>query len=272
MSKYIENIFLKWQSLSEQMLLEQRSFMKYYILTILLLISSLHADYEYVDHYTDISNLKIDNYGFGCYLDKIFTDKIDRSQVNYILEIGSRDCVDALRLCQYYRSHVWAFECNPAAIPNCIDNIGNNPNVTLVPYAAWNENGTIPFYPIITNIYNNIGASSCYKGQKGSSHEFIPQSEITVDAIRVDDYLKSNNINRIDLVCIDAQGATYNIIEGMGDFLKDIKYIICEVSNRPIYDGEKLLPDIKSLMEQNGFALVVSPDPSSEWGDALFVK
>src|SRR5690349_4844090 len=52
-------------------------------------------------------------YGQGDYLHPNFLKFIDKNQVHFILEIGSRDAIDALDLSQFYQSHVCAFECNP---------------------------------------------------------------------------------------------------------------------------------------------------------------
>ena len=42
-----------------------------------------------------------------------FLDKIDKSKVHTIFELGSRDLIDAIKLdCNFNDSKVYAFECN----------------------------------------------------------------------------------------------------------------------------------------------------------------
>src|SRR5690606_23441638 len=105
-----------------------------------------------------------------------------------IFEIGSRDAKDALELSQFYKCHVFAFECNPDAIERCKTNIGLNPNVTLVPMGVWDTSGEIAFYRVIDG---NIGASSFFpfspkaKNYADILKEGLVQEKIVVPTIRL---------------------------------------------------------------------------------------
>jgi hypothetical protein len=100
------------------------------IVSALLLIFSCEA--KNYKPYTQQNKLIVDKYGFGCYLDSIFIDKIDPNEIDTIVEIGSRDCVDAIRLANFYKTKVIAFECNPEAVAICKKNIFGNPNIELL--------------------------------------------------------------------------------------------------------------------------------------------
>ncbi len=208
-------------------------------------------------------------YGIGSYLSHHFLQRIPQENIHCILEIGSRDAVDAAELSDYYKTHVFCFECNPEGIALCQQTLKNNPNVTLIPKAVWNENGMISFYPIIN--CGNIGASSCYKISSNGSHVGINQKKIEVEAIRLDHWLEQNGIEKVNLLCIDAQGATLPILQGLGDKINNVDYIITEVIYKRIYEGEQLYPDIKEYLTSKGFT-VFFDDPTVEWNDVLFIR
>lgn len=222
-------------------------------------------------HYNHNPNLIRDKYGYGCYLDPCFTGKIDHSKIDVIVEIGSRDCIDAINLANFYQTNVISFECNPEAIAICKKNILGNPNIELVEKAVWNSSGTIPFYPT-TN--ENLGASACFKFTNGPGrdvHPGINQTEITVTAIRMDEWLDERKMEKIDLLCMDTQGATLRILQSFGEKIRNVKYILTEGCIQLLYDGEDLIPEIISYLESKGFSLSAKSE-NYYFGDYLFVN
>jgi hypothetical protein len=114
---------------------------------VLMVAGGLFADYPQYLKPDAAEESRIENMDSGGgYLDEFYTSIIRRnSDVKSVLEIGSRDAKDALRLSEYYKCHVYAFECNPHTLELCQNNIDKNPNVTLVPYAVWDKTGSIDF-------------------------------------------------------------------------------------------------------------------------------
>jgi FkbM family methyltransferase len=221
------------------------------------------------DELKRINELKAD----GSYLDEYYTAKIKKSNVHSVLEIGSRDAEDAVKLSEFYKSHVYAFECNPSALSDCRKSIDKNPNVTLIPKAAWHESGEISFYPIrqIPGYWYNPGASSCFKVSKTGYHGCYAQDEVKVEAVRLDNWLEKAGITQIDLLCIDAQGATMNIFKGMGKYLNGVKYIITEIEHNTIYEGETLRDEVNSFLEKNGFKMYLGK-VNRFFGDYLYIR
>lgn len=251
-----------------------------YLLTSLMTTGVLIASHLYAEwpHYVKLStnernriaNINND----GAYLDDYYTSILKRNRdIKSVLEIGSRDGKDALKLSEYYQCHVFAFECNPLALPECLNNIAKNPNVTLVPYAAWDTTRVIDFFPIIETqgIDYNPGASSCFPVSKNGHHKNYVQTKTQVQALRLDEWLSYSNISQVDLVCIDAQGATMNILKGFGTHLAGVKYIIVELAHKTIYDGETLKDAIDQFLESNGFRMYVGK-MNRFFGDYLYVR
>ncbi len=213
-------------------------------------------------------------YGTGDYLQ--YASFIDPNEIHLILEIGSRDAIDAVRLGYYYKCPVYAFECNPEALKLCAHNAKNYPYVTLVPFACWNEKKMIPFYPVVQShggsLPVNIGGSSLLVARKdGADAHHIQGQPIMVQAVRVDEWMDENKIKDVDLICMDCQGATLQVLKGMGDRIKKIKYIITEVYLAPSFEGEALYPEIRMWLEQQGFELAREPGGGA-FCDLLFVN
>lgn len=210
----------------------------------------------------------------GAYLDEFYTTVINRnSDVQSVLEIGSGDARDALKLSEYYKCHVCTFECNPSSLQECLYYTGKNPNVSLVPYAAWDKTSVIDFFPVVETpgIFYNPGASSCFPVSKSGHHRKYVQSKIEVQAVRLDDWLTYYKISHVDLLCIDAQGATMNILRGLGRYLANVKYIITELDHTNIYEGETLKDSVDKFLEANGFKMYVGK-MNRFFGDYLYIR
>ena len=212
--------------------------------------------------------------GDGTYLS--FAHKIDKRDIKTIFEIGSRDAKDAIELSKFYRCHVFAFECNPVALEICKSTIGPNPNITLVPLGVWDSEGEMSFFRVIDG---NIGASSFFEFNPNARNypdiveEGLIQEEIKVHSIRLDQFLQTNEIENIDLLCMDVQGAAFQVLRGLGEQLAKVKYIIVELETHPIYSGEVLYADVDNYLISSGFIRGSGPlDPHGLFGDVLYIN
>lgn len=212
------------------------------------------------------------------YLNHVFTPLIDRSEVSIIFEIGSRDAIDAIGLSQYYKAPVYAFECYPEAIDVCKYNIGNNPNIHLIEMAVWNKNTNLVFRPVIPGGTEFLlGASSVFPiDPQGPFKSTLLQGEVDVQATRLDDWMDKSNIEHLDLLCIDVQGATLEVLQGLGSKLSLVKYIIAEVETEKYYVGQSLSFEVTKYLSQFDFIPVRQID-LAQWGfkgvlNVLYVK
>jgi len=79
-----------------------------------------------------------------------------------------------------------------------------------------------------------------------------------VRVITLDDYCLQNNIQHIDLLKIDTQGNSFNVLSGIERMLKEkrIKYLYVEAEFIEIYKGEKLFSEIEILMRGFNYGIV----------------
>jgi FkbM family methyltransferase len=74
---------------------------------------------------------------------------------------------------------------------------------------------------------------------------------INVKTKRLDTYCIENNIEKIDFIWMDVQGAELNIIKGFGDFKNKIHYIYTEYSDEELYENQATKIEIISALESN---------------------
>ena len=201
------------------------------------------------------------------------TDKyFNRLEVSQVLEIGSRDGVEAIALSKYYsNAKVISFECNPDTFPLLEYNISDYPNISAYQIAISDIEGTIDFYKTVRG---NPGSSSIFK--KSGQYDYIEnfgQHKIQVASTTLKTFLDKNNIDQVDIIWVDLQGAELKAFSGMKEYLDNVKVILTEVEYKEIYENQPLYGDLKDFLESKGFS---EQHRTSEcdnfWGDAIFVN
>ena len=88
--------------------------------------------------------------------------------------------------------------------------------------------------------------------------DFNVTSTQKVNVIRLDDYYKDNNIDKIDLLKIDTQGYEDKVLEGSLNTIKEnkIKAIMTEIIFDDIYDKYFSFSDIEKFIVPNNFRMV----------------
>jgi FkbM family methyltransferase len=205
------------------------------------------------------------------YTNNIFTKHITE-KIDIIFECGSRDGIDSLKMFDFYKpKKIFCFECNPDSINICENNIKENKNIILVNKAVSNIDGKIDFYPtdMDKSIDKNIGASSALI-HLDKTQQFI-QKKITVESITLKTFMEKNEITNIDLLCMDLQGYEKIVLEGLGEKIKNVKYIISEISFISYYSGDTQFDDYKTFLNNLGFDLVEVISYGG-FGDSLFIN
>lgn len=129
---------------------------------------------------------------------------------------------------------------------------------------------------IIFNISNNESQSSSIL-ELGTHLEIHPEvcytDRVKMKTIRVDKLLKDYNIEEINFLNVDLQGAEHLAIEGMGDLIKGIEWALLEVNQKEVYKGCMTIDDMDYFMMQRGFERVETGEWVVEsWTDALYKR
>jgi FkbM family methyltransferase len=166
--------------------------------------------------------------------------------IKNIVEIGSRDLIDSIELSNHFNAKVYAFEPDPDCVELCLKNLSANTTfqpIQLISKALSSVNGEQLFY-----VYSQ-GNSSLYKHK----------SEDLMQSLKITTYrFDSLDLDTPDLVCMDAQSGEAAILEGFGEILRDVKYLIFETAFYSMYEQENNFDYIAKYLKKNGFAFVAT--------------
>ena len=112
---------------------------------------------------------------------------------------------------------------------------------------------------------NSSGASSLRKG-----HPLLDKGEtVSVRTTRLDTWAVNNNVENIDFLWVDVQGAEKGVVEGFGDMSQKIKCVWIEFGEDG-YDGYMSRSETISMFKSIGFTLDEKHSSSSKKGNLLF--
>ena len=155
---------------------------------------------------------------------------------------------------------VYAFEPEPNLFKNLNDKFSSNSNVKLYEYAvdiseenktfrsSNIENGIDSLYELHPELINSgAGIYQCYREGFHNTYE--------VKCIRMDTFIVRENIEKIDMLWIDAQGNDFNVLKSFGDKISIVQAGRCECTNKvPLYEGiDNHYEDVKSWLQDKGF-------------------
>ena len=213
---------------------------------------------------------------FGDYLNPAFVRAIRRRRVRTIFEFGCNGGEDTLQLRDTFGAVVHAFECNPNTLPIARKRLAGQRNVCLVERAVWDADERIPFYPVVhttqgDRVVVNPGASSCYHAVPDYHQKYV-QSEVMVEATRLDTYCTSNQLEAPELLCIDVQGAALRALRGLGGYINGVQAVIAEIEHREVFVGEDLYPAVDAFLTAAGFSQAIRIEREGWFCDYLYLR
>ena len=185
-------------------------------------------------------------------------------QADIVIDIGSRDGNDAAYLAKALGStKVVAVE---AREEGAKDIKNKYPWMTTLQVAVSDKDGKVTFHKVNSDNKELAGCSS----MANKDNTMFPQDfegimeEVTVPCQRMSTLLSSIDLNGlVDVIKVDTEGFTWQVLQGFGKRLKDVKLFHLETEKSPIHKDHVLTPKITEFMEKNNFFLA---DISYEWG------
>ena len=109
-----------------------------------------------------------------------------------------------------------------------------------------------------SNTFNNLNINSNYLKKKKFFTTFFGTkkfviSEIPTEIIILKDFLNQREIKKVDLVKIDTEGFEFNILLGLGDYIKNVHFISFEHHYDNMIIKNYNFKDIHKLLINNGF-------------------
>jgi FkbM family methyltransferase len=146
------------------------------------------------------------------------------------------------------------------------------PFETVINALAWNEDGRKKDFFIA----NNTQSSSLLKF--GTHSELYPSIKtvkaIDLETSRLDSLLaEHSSLQQFDFVNLDVQGAELETLVGMGELLKQVRWIYSEVNFDEVYENCAKVKEIDEFLLKIGFKrLLTKKSARGGWGDALYVR
>ena len=196
--------------------------------------------------------------------DDLLKDKISSSPI--IMDIGGNKGQSIEKYLKIFdKPIIHSFEPIKTEFDFMYNKFKNNKNIFLNNFALGDKTEEKEF-----NITAQTGNSSFNKinldtkwlkvrsNQFKTSEEGYITSVQKVNVVKLDDYLKDNKIDVIDLVKIDTQGYEDKVLEGSLNSLKQnkIKAILTEIMFDDVYDKYFSFSDLEKYIIPNNFRMV----------------
>lgn len=192
--------------------------------------------------------------------------KID---IKIFFEIGANYCQDsyfAFKFLSLKKNNIYCFE--PVShIYDYVKNLGFN----IYPLAVSNFDGDS--FININEDLNSLDNSGLSSLKTSKLSNISTTKKTVVECIRMDSFIKQNKISTIDFVKIDVEGNDFEVIEGFGDKIGNVKAIQVETSNFSIFKDEKTIKEIYNYLISRNFVLAkYNLSINNIQGDALFIN
>lgn len=188
------------------------------------------------------------------YLDRIATliEEFTGVAPNNLFEVGANYAQDAAYLSKKWRlpqENVVVFEPHPEIAHKVRDHY----DFIVVSKAVSNEDTTMKFNAVKLGSTTNTGISSLLP------HSINDQSEndlVKIEVTRLDTFALAHAWPQIDFLKIDVEGLTFEVLEGLGEFLQNVRCIQIETEYIPIWKDQRTQSDVYQLLEENHFQLI----------------
>ncbi len=213
--------------------------------------------------------------------------KIIGKDAKIILEIGGHYGEDTLRFYKYFpNSKIYSFEPDPRNIEIFKKTCYGINSIKLIEKAASNVENDLIFYMAYSEFNNNLQEKYKYIGiddykklnlnnsgssslKKSTRNDLLNSKKIIVKSIKLDNWVTNNDIDSIDFIWIDVQGAEKEVIEGSKKILNKVKFIQLEYGETS-YEGGMTKKETLDMMIDKGFELILDYNPNNLSGDFLF--
>lgn len=179
----------------------------------------------------------------------LFLFMIEQTQPDLIMDIGSRDGRESLEFRQRAPgSRIIAFEANPDLYARMrLDQRLSDGQIFVEHCAVSNAEGEASF-----SVFNPDRGTGSLLPRLEAESGTNSGEKFSVRTMRIDTHPEVRSHKRIAL-WIDAEGCSFEVLEGAQGILDSVEMIHVEVELREYWKDQKLGSDIADLMTQHGF-------------------
>jgi len=187
-------------------------------------------------------------------------------KVNTIMEIGSMDGADAAYLAEHFKPDTTIIiEAHPEF---AVEIAKQYDEYDVYSFVAGNRNTDVIFNAVSKESHNLGMSSMLEREDKYPSHEteYMP---IEVQSMRMDEFCSLNGIDEIDVLKIDVEGNSYEVLEGFGDMLWNVKCIHIECEHESVWKDQATYCYVENYLLSRGFIPIAIkigyPQSDSVW-------
>jgi FkbM family methyltransferase len=180
-----------------------------------------------------------------------------------IFEIGAREANDSILLKRTYpMASVFAFEAHPECYRKHREHVLKN-HVKYYNLPMWSENKKMIFYD--KGIHTGI-SSFRDRGIKYGT------SIIELEATTAYDFCVENKIDKIDILKLDVEGCTYEVLHGFGELLSSIKMMHIETEREQHFKDQHTEQEVFLILEKHGFKMLQHSWCCLKQYDSVWIK
>lgn len=187
----------------------------------------------------------------------------EKRKLDFFIEVGSRDALDAIFLTRIFQARGVAFECVPENALDYLNNIqiSGESRLSIDERCLAEFSGEVTFNAIDTDKHDNPGAGSLLELDFSTRDEMDPdrnlgsiQRTISVKAVRFDE----TNYPTPHTVFMDVQGAELLVLKGFGSRISKVTNVVLETSLVSTYKTGATFWDVYDFLEASGFRYIIS--------------
>lgn len=192
-------------------------------------------------------------------IQKAFGDKKDL----ILFDIGACNFNDSLYLRHHFPlATIYSFEPDKINLNRCPSQV-HDYHIHVVPIALSDSDDEIKFYPSLLHYGNEHRASGSILKPKthpgtseGIHHNslFFDLEGYDVQTVRIDTFCKLNEINHIDFLHMDVQGAEIKVLKGLGSIRPS--FIFAETCEFDTYESEITELEFNQFMDFLGYEII----------------
>jgi FkbM family methyltransferase len=193
----------------------------------------------------------------------------------FILEVGAFRGEGTIAAAKTWpKSHIMAFEPDPYAYVELQKNTAALDNVEIYNLAVNTYTGSALFNVCLGPNNNEpaYGYASSLLPLKKGMEIYCKGPQIAVPCVTLDSWCESHNIQRIDLLRIEIEGAEHSVLKNSLNTLKKVQAIFIKTYIHPHRIGAVSYPDLKAFLEKSGFVLVSHLYQPDIIGHAVFLS
>ena len=192
-----------------------------------------------------------------------------------IIQAGGHYGSETVSFAQHWpKGKIIAFEPNPHAFAILSSTTSSSNNVQIYNTALNDYSGKAPFYlcygssgedPAFEHASSLLKPSACME-----VHYQGPV--INVECVLLDQWCYENQVDHVDFLCLNLQGAELQVLRSSPEVLKSVRCIAVHTNLFPFRTGTTQYVDLKNCLEESGFQFLTHWYREGLDGDAIFVK